>query len=94
MKNNLADLNCHLFEMLERLEDDEIIEDEAKLKLELKRGKMICQVSGQILNTARLQVQALRLAEDTGLINEELPALIATKDSARMSERKFLEARR
>ena len=32
MKNNLADLNNHLFAMLEELEDDELDQDTQKLE--------------------------------------------------------------
>ena len=81
MKNNLSDLNNHLFSMLEELEDDETFEDPAKAERTLKRAKAMTQVSSQILNIARIQMQAIKTAESCGLLNEDMPALIATKDS-------------
>ena len=89
MKNNLADLNDHLFAMLEALNNDEEMEDPAKLDLAVKRAKAMCSVSGQILNVSRTQVAALKTAESCGLLNSEMPALLETKDSkAEMKSRK------
>ena len=79
MQNNLSDLNNHLFSQLELLESDELSEKD--LDLELKKAKAITQISSQILNIARLQIAAINTAESCGLVNKELPALIATKDS-------------
>ena len=81
MKNNLSDLNNHLFSMLEELENDEVFQDKEQAELTLKRAKAMTQVSSQILNIARIQVQAIKTAENCGLLNEDMPALIATKDS-------------
>lgn len=39
MKNSLADLNNHLFAMLEELEDDELDQDTQKLEKTLKKAK-------------------------------------------------------
>lgn len=72
MKNNLSDLNNHLFSMLEELEDDEVFQDKEKAERTLKRAKAMTQVSSQILNIARIQVQAIRTAESCGLLNENM----------------------
>lgn len=80
MKNNLADLNNHLFSMLEELNSDEQMNQEDFDKL-IKKAKAINSVSTQILKVANLQVQAIKTAENCGLLNKDLPALIATKDS-------------
>ena len=93
-KNNLSDLNNHLFEMLEKLGDDEEMQDPKKAEKLIAQSKAMCQVSSQILNVARVQVQAIKTAESCGLLNSDMPALIATKDSkaAKEESRKFLEA--
>lgn len=79
MQNNLSDLNNHLFSQLELLESGELSEKE--LDLELKKAKAITQISSQILNVARLQIAAINTAESCRLCNDDMPALIATKDS-------------
>lgn len=58
MKNKLADLNNYLFEELERLNDDEELQDENKLKRELERSKAITGVSQQIISNANVILKA------------------------------------
>ena len=86
MKNNLSDLNNHLFATLEMLENDELTPEQ--LDKELKKAKGVCQVSSQILKVASIQVSAIRTAEACGLLNQDMPALLATKDSATESVNK------
>ena len=80
MKNNLADLNNHLFSMLETLEDDEMTDKQ--LEKELKKAQTICSISSQILKVASIQISAIKTKEQCGLLNKDVPALLATKDSA------------
>lgn len=79
MKNNLADLSNHLFETLELIGDENLSDEE--LEKVLKRAKSACDVSTQILKVAGMQISAIKMAESAGLCNEELPSLIAVKDS-------------
>ena len=58
VKNKLSDLNNYLFEELERLNDDEELKDETKLKKELERSKAITSVSQQIINNANVVLKA------------------------------------
>ena len=90
MKNNLADLNNHLFAMLETLENNEEMADSKKLEESLKRSKAVCQVATQILNVARLQVSAINTAEQCGLKNSDMPALISIKDSKSEKKKQLL----
>ncbi len=98
MQNNLADLNNHLFAQLEMLANDEL--DSEKLEKELKRAKVMCDVSNQILKVADVQIKAIKTAENCGLLNKDMPALIAVKDSitesaaAESVKRKLLEVSR
>ena len=94
MKNNLSDLNNHLFSMLEELEDEETFQDKEKADRLIKRAKAMTQVSSQILNIARIQVQAIKTAESCGLLNEDMPALIATKDSKAEKQEQQKETRK
>lgn len=80
MKNNLSDLNNHLFSTLETLEDDKMTDK--RLEKELKKAQAICSISSQILKVASIQISAIKTAEQCGLLNKEMPALLATKDSA------------
>lgn len=47
MKNTLADLNNILFEQLERLNDDDLTEDQ--LEMQLKKTDQIVKVSEKII---------------------------------------------
>ena len=80
MKNNISDLNNHLFSMLETLEDDEMTDKQ--LEKELKKAQAICSISSQILKVASIQVSAIKIKEEYSLLNKDMPALITTKDSA------------
>ena len=82
MKNNLADLNNHLFSMLEELEDDDLEKDPQQLEKTLKKARAISSVSSQILKVANVQIQALKTMENCGLVNNDMPALLAIKDSS------------
>lgn len=66
--------------MLETLEDDKMTEK--RLEKELKKAQAICSISSQILKVASVQVSAIKTAEQCGLLNKDMPALLATKDSA------------
>ena len=79
MKNNLSDLNNHLFLMLETLEDDKMTDK--RLEKELKKAQAICSISSQILKVASVQVSAIKTAEQCGLLNKDMPSLLAIKDS-------------
>jgi len=93
MKNNLSDLNNHLFSMLEELDDEEKMMDDEVLERTIKKSKAVCSVSGQILHVASLQLSALKVAESCGYRNEDMPALLENRDSrqSESSRRKLLE---
>ncbi|MGU5684425.1 hypothetical protein ACV1DN_09460 [Aeromonas allosaccharophila] len=76
MKNKLTDLNNHLFAQLERLGDEQL-RGEA-LKEEIDRSKAITQVAGQIVNNARLALDAQIAVRDMPL-NNRLPDMLECK---------------
>ena len=57
MKNTLTDLNNHLFEQLERLNDDEL--DDAQLEKELRRAEGMTKVATQIIQNAELAYKTM-----------------------------------
>jgi hypothetical protein len=62
MKNKLSDLNNHLFEQLERLNDDDL-KGEA-LTMEIGRAQSMCTVAGQIISAGRLVLDAAKAADE------------------------------
>ena len=76
MKNKLTDLNNHLFAQLERRGDESL--DSEKLKDEIARSKAITAVSSQIVNNARLALDAQIAVRDLQLGNR-LPSMLEAK---------------
>ena len=66
MKNQLIDLNDHLFAEIERLSDANLKGD--KLTEEVGRAKSVSNVAAQIINNANLCLKA-QIAINDGLIN-------------------------
>lgn len=64
MKNKLSDLNDHLFAQIERLGDTDINGDE--LKAEINRSKAMAQIATQIVNSAKITVDAMKLLNRNG----------------------------
>lgn len=70
MNNNLTDLNNYLFEELERLNDDEMLDQDNNLEKELKRAKAITGISTSIVNNAKLVLDVKKYADELGIQNE------------------------
>jgi hypothetical protein len=65
MKNKLSDLNDHLFEQLERLNDADLTAEE--ITKEVTRTDALVKVSEQIISNANLALRAAELvAEHSG----------------------------
>lgn len=64
MKNKLSDLNDHLFAQIERLGDTDINGEE--LKAEINRSKAMAQIATQIVNSAKITVDAMKLLNRNG----------------------------
>lgn len=81
MKNTLSDLNNYLFEQLERLNDDEL--DEEQLQREIKRSHAVSQVAETIIHNGELQLKALNTAAEYGIVgdnkNLKLPPVMEIK---------------
>ena len=65
-KTTLQDLNNYLFEMVERLKDDELKGDE--LKEELARASAIDAVAGKILDVHSLNMKTAQFFVENGVM--------------------------
>lgn len=75
MKNKLTDLNDYLFEQLERLNDDDLTQEE--LDREIAISKQVVKVSQTIINNAQLLLQAKKHFDETGTKNDEIAPLLS-----------------
>ena len=64
MKNKISDLNNHLFEQLERLNDEELSPEQ--LNNEIRRSEAMIRVSGEILAVAGVTIRAAELVATYG----------------------------
>lgn len=79
MRNTMNDLNNHLFEQLERLNDEDL-KGEA-LKEELERSKAITRIASEIINNGRLVVSAKRtMYEIHGNCDKDMPSMLKDKN--------------
>ena len=84
MKNKITDLNDHLFAELERLSDEDLTGEE--LIQEINRAKALGDISGKIIENAKLALDATKLQVEYGGISRkaiELPPMLETKDAKR-----------
>lgn len=74
MKNTLTDLNNYLFEAIERLNDDELTEEQ--LDKEIKRSEAVQKVAKTIIENGSLALQAKKHLDEYGQGGKvELPML-------------------
>lgn len=66
VKNTLDDLRNHLFAQLERLGDDEAMENAEQREREIARSQAIVSVSSEIVNSARAQTEFLKMVNLAG----------------------------
>ena len=64
MKNKIQDLNDHLFAQLERLNDEDLTQEQ--LDKEITRSKAVSGIASQIINNARLALDATKLQVEFG----------------------------
>ena len=81
MKNTLEDLNNHLFEAMERLNDDDLTDEE--LDKELKRADGMTKVADQIIQNAELAYKTMVHRAEYGYHSADeagAPAMLALKE--------------
>lgn len=74
MKNTLGDLNNHLFEQLERLNDVNLRDD--RLKEEISRAKAISDIATKIISNGELVLEAQKFADDKWNADAEVPKML------------------
>lgn len=73
-RNKLTDLNDHLFAQLERLGDEDLTTDE--VQTEVQRAKAITGLASQIINNARVTLDAVKMVNDGETMRKQLPDYI------------------
>jgi hypothetical protein len=70
-KNKLTDLNDHLFAALERLNDEELTNEQ--IESESKRADAIIGISDKIIANAKITLDAMKLMSNGNLDITEIP---------------------
>lgn len=78
MKNKLTDLNNHLFSQLERLNDEDMSEEE--LNSEIKKAKAISDIADKIISNASLSLEAEKLKFEIGADRVNMPEMLRLKE--------------
>lgn len=73
-RNKLVDLNNHLFEQMERLNDEELTQEE--LEKEMTRSKSMTDISQNIIENAKLALDVAKFQNGIGTYNETLPTML------------------
>ncbi|UEL47554.1 hypothetical protein [Terrisporobacter hibernicus] len=76
MKNTLADLNNHLFEQMERLNDESIVG--GNLKEEIDRANAMAKVASQIINNGNLVLKIKVMQDERAIEEEEIPPMLGS----------------
>ena len=79
MKNNITDLNNTLFAQIERLSDEDLINDPEKLNAEIHRTKAITAVAGSIIENAGVALKAAQVADELCNTNVHIPQFLESK---------------
>ncbi|OUP60059.1 hypothetical protein B5F14_06475 [Faecalitalea cylindroides] len=64
MKNKLIDLNNHLFEQMERLNDDDLTDEQ--LKKEVSRARAMEGLATNIIDNAKLALESQKFIQEYG----------------------------
>jgi phage-related baseplate assembly protein len=76
-RNKIQDLSDHLFEQLERLNDEDLTPEQ--LSAEAKRARAMAEVSKTIIEAGALSLRATRMQLEYGE-DSAMPKLLETKE--------------
>lgn len=76
MKNTLSDLNNHLFEQLERLNDEELSDEQ--LDKEIKRSEGMTKIAEKIIQNGELAFKTMKHMDEYGYERKgrEIPVML------------------
>ncbi len=77
-RNKLTDLNNHLFAQLERLNDEEMSKEETES--EVRKAVAMSKVAAQIIQNAKVSIDAMKLLANGDFIKSELPDTLGLKE--------------
>ena len=72
MKNALGDLNNHLFEQMERLNDEDLTDEE--LDKELRRADGMTRIAEKIIQNGELALKTMQHLDEYGYKNAQNPS--------------------
>lgn len=78
MKNTLLDLNNHLFEQMDRLNDDDLTDEQ--LEKEIKRADAMTDIACQIISNAHVVLKATELNMEYSRNEVTVPIMLTGKD--------------
>ena len=84
MKNNIVDLQNHLFETIERLKNNNDPKAEPCEKIALDDARMICSAADCIIDSVRVQNEFLSIvgkAENPTAISNMIPKALENKEA-------------
>ena len=70
-QNKLSDLNNHLFAQLERLGDEDLTPEQ--LKLEVTRSKSISGIAKNVIENAKITLDAMQFSVENLPADKQLP---------------------
>lgn len=73
-RNTLSDLNNHLFEQLERLNNDDLKGE--KLGEEINRSKAISDIAKSVIDNGKLVLDAQKFSDDKWNADTKLPKML------------------
>lgn len=75
MKNTLTDLNNHLFEQLERLNDESLTDEQ--IQREIQRTDAVTKIAESIIHNGELSLKAIKAQQDyLGGDDKKLPPML------------------
>ena len=79
MKNKPIDLNNHLFAQIERLSDEDLIKDSAKLNHEIARSQAMAKLAGGVIQNNKIALDAAKAKLEAYGGDFEMPEALAQK---------------